>query len=112
MGELSPQPYWGFDDLRHKAETKLLNCFYVQVEVKKEGEHEFYHYSRIWILQGFSFDGFLSALEEGNVLVDFDARTGHNHGRSFGFANTPDHNYTRRYKKYEWDTMTSEAPSP
>jgi hypothetical protein len=33
LGELDPQPYWGFDDLRNKAGTKLLNCFYVQAEV-------------------------------------------------------------------------------
>ncbi len=24
-GELKPQPYWGFDDLEHKAGTRLLN---------------------------------------------------------------------------------------
>jgi len=29
LGELSPQPYWGFDDIGHKAGTKLLNCFYI-----------------------------------------------------------------------------------
>jgi DNA modification methylase len=28
-GELKPQPYWGFDDLEHKAGTRLLNTFYV-----------------------------------------------------------------------------------
>ena len=27
LGELDPQPYWGFDDLAHKAGTKLLNAF-------------------------------------------------------------------------------------
>jgi len=83
LGELSPQPYWGFDDLHHKAGTKLLNCFYVQASVKREGEREFFHYNKVLILQDFSFDGFLTALEEGNVLVDFDARTGHNHGTKF-----------------------------
>ena len=35
------------------------------------------------MLQKFSFDGFLKALESGKVLVDFDARTGHNHGTKF-----------------------------
>jgi hypothetical protein len=50
LNELTPQPYWGFDDLASKARTKLLNCFYVQAEVKKEN---------------------------GNVFIDFDARTGH-----------------------------------
>ncbi|MBM4056436.1 MAG: MvaI/BcnI restriction endonuclease family protein [Planctomycetes bacterium] len=83
LGELNPQPYWGFNDLHHKAGTKLLNCFYIQAQVKKEGHHEFFWYKRILILQGFKFDGFLSALEEGDILIDFDARTGHNHGTKF-----------------------------
>jgi hypothetical protein len=34
LHELDPQPYWGFDDLEHKAGTKLINCFFVQAEVK------------------------------------------------------------------------------
>lgn len=83
LGELNPQPYWGFDDLEHKAGTKLLNAFYVQAEVKKERKKEFYRYSKAIMLQKFSFDGFLRALEEGKILVDFDARTGHNHGTKF-----------------------------
>jgi hypothetical protein len=83
LGELNPQPYWGFDDLEHKVGTKLLNCFYVQAEVKKENGKEFYKYSKVTMLQKFSFDGFLQELENGNILVDFDARTGHNHGTKF-----------------------------
>jgi hypothetical protein len=83
LGELDPQPYWGFDDLEHKAGTKLLNCFYVQAEVKKEDEKEFYKYSKVMMLQKFNFDDFLQELESGNILVDFDARTGHNHGTKF-----------------------------
>lgn len=83
LGELSPQPYWGFDDLASKAGTKLLNCFYVQAEMKKEDGKEFYKYSKVTMLQKFNFDGFLNALEDGNILVDFDARTGHNHGTKF-----------------------------
>lgn len=83
LGELNPQPYWGFDDLRYKAGTKLLNTFYVQAEVMKEGEKEFFHYNRILILQDFSVDNFVTALVEGDVLVDFDARSGHNHGTKF-----------------------------
>lgn len=81
--ELNPQPYWGFDDLANKAGTKLLNCFYVQAEVKIVDGKEFYHYSKVMMLQKFNFDGFLNALEQGNILVDFDARTGHNHGTKF-----------------------------
>ena len=83
LGQLEPQPYWGFDDLSNKAGTKLLNCFYVQAEAKKEGEKEFYKYSKVTMLQKFNFDGFLNQIEKGNILVDFDARTGHNHGTKF-----------------------------
>ena len=83
LSELNPQPYWGFDDLANKAGTKLLNCFYVQAEVKKEDGREFYKYSRVMMLQKFSFSSFLQELENGNILVDFDARTGHNHGTKF-----------------------------
>lgn len=83
VGELDPQPYWGFDDLEHKAGTKLLNAFYVQAEVETVQKKESYHYTKIMMLQKFSFEGFLKALEEGKILVDFDARTGHNHGTKF-----------------------------
>lgn len=83
LKELNPQPYWGFDDLFHKAGTKLINCFYVQAEVKKVEGIEFYHYTDIMMLQNLSIDNFLLALENNDILVDFDARTGHNHGTKF-----------------------------
>ena len=44
---------------------------------------EHYHYTKVMMLQKFSFEGFLKALEEEKILVDFDARTGHNHGTKF-----------------------------
>ncbi len=83
LNELQPQPYWGFDDIASKARTKLLNCFYVQAEVKKESGEEFYRYSKVQMLQNFNFDAFLVGIETGHVLVDFDARSGHNHGTKY-----------------------------
>lgn len=83
LGEINPQPYWGFDDLEHKAGTKLLNCFYVQAEVKVENGIEYYWYTKIMKLRKFSFNKFLEGIEKGYILVDFDARTGHNHGTKF-----------------------------
>lgn len=83
LGELSPQPYWGFEDLFHKAGTKLLNCFYIQAKTKVEGNIEYFLYDKIMMLQSLSLEKFLSAIENGYVLVDFDARTGHNHGTKF-----------------------------
>ena len=83
LGELSPQPYWGFADMEHKAGTKLPNTFYVQAEVKNILGKEHYKYVRVMMLENFNFEGFLRALEKGAILVDFDARTGHNHGTKF-----------------------------
>jgi hypothetical protein len=51
--------------------------------VKKGNGIEYYHYNRVQMLQKFSFEGFLNELEKGNILVDFDARSGHNHGTKF-----------------------------
>jgi hypothetical protein len=82
-GELTPQPYWGFDDLQHKAGTKLHNCFYVQADVKRVAGIEYFWFNKVMMLQKFNFEGFLKAIEDGYVLVDFDARTGHNHGTKF-----------------------------
>lgn len=81
--ELAPQPYWGFDDLEHKVGTKLLNCFFVQAKVKRIGGQEHYHYCSAMMLQGFDFEKFLHGIETGRILVDFDARSGHNHGTKF-----------------------------
>ncbi len=83
LNELDPQPYWGFDDLSNKAGTKLLNCFYVKANVSKINKREHYHYHSVIMLQKFSFNKFLDQLEQGNILIDFDARTGHNHGTKF-----------------------------
>lgn len=83
LDELNPQPYWGFDDLTHKAGTKLLNCFYIQARTKREGKQVFFHYEKIFMLRKFSVKAFIKAIENGYVYVDFDARTGHNHGTKF-----------------------------
>ena len=44
---------------------------------------EYYKYTKVMMLQNFSFEGFIKALEEGKILIDFDARSGHNHGTKF-----------------------------
>lgn len=83
LNELNPQPYWGFNDLYYKGGTKLLNCFYITAKVKKCGKKECYLYDNIKILSKFDKDKFIKGIENGLVLIDFDARTGHNHGTKF-----------------------------
>lgn len=83
LGNLNPEPYWGFDDLRNVIGFKMKNCFYVVADNKIENNHEYFKYVELYILSGFSFTRFLDAIDEGFAYVDFDARTGHNHGTKF-----------------------------
>ena len=80
-------PYWGFDDLFHKAGTKLKNCFYVRADVKREGRgadrKEYFLYNYVLKLSTFDQSKFIDAISEGKIYIDFDARTGHNHGTKF-----------------------------
>ncbi|GIV16904.1 MAG: hypothetical protein KatS3mg022_2339 [Armatimonadota bacterium] len=80
---LNPEPFWAFDDLEPLIAQKLRNCFYVIADSKIENEHEWFRFEELYLLSDFRFDAFLQAIETGDVLVDFDARTRHNHGTKF-----------------------------
>lgn len=80
-------PYWGFDDLFYKAGTKLKNCFYVRADVKNETvdnkRKEFFLYNYVLKLSTLDQERFIQAIRGGKIYIDFDARTGHNHGTKF-----------------------------
>lgn len=80
-------PYWGFDDLFHKAGTKLKNCFYVRADVRSETvdgkRKEYFLYNYVLKLSNFDQENFIQAIRDGKIYIDFDARTGHNHGTKF-----------------------------
>jgi len=67
LGPIDPEPYWGFEDLRYAIGSKIRNCFY----------------ENLLVLSGFSFENLIRSIENGDILIDFDARTGHNHGTKF-----------------------------
>lgn len=79
----APQPYWGFDDLLHKAGTKLHNCFYVKADSKLIDGEEYFHYNEFLMLKKLTIKKLITAIEKDYILIDFDARTGHNHGTKF-----------------------------
>jgi hypothetical protein len=83
LQRLPVNPYWGFSDLTHKAGTKLRNCFFVRADTQKINSVEYFHYNDIYMLSDFSHSKFISAIQSGNIYIDFDARTGHNHGTKF-----------------------------
>jgi len=97
LGPFNPEPYWGFDDLNYVIGTKARNCFYVCAESKVIKGIEYFKYQSLLMLSGFSFDNFISCIERGIILIDFDARTHHNHGVKF------------RIKRDSWKELYSEV---
>lgn len=89
LGELDPAPYWGYDDVFYHIGSKLGSTVLVGADRKSEldsvtGERrEYFYYNSCLMLKSFSIERFLDLLREGAVYVDFDARTGHNHGTKF-----------------------------
>lgn len=84
LNDFNIRPYWGFDDLFHKAGTKLINCFYVRADVKRDlvngYRKEFFLYNYVLKLSNFDQEKFIEAIRNGKLYIDFDARTHHNHG--------------------------------
>jgi hypothetical protein len=83
LGLITPRPYWDFADLEEKLMTKLRNTVYLRAESKIVDGKEFFRYSRAELWENPNFDRFLTAIERGYMLVDFDARTHHNHGTKY-----------------------------
>lgn len=83
INKIEVTPYWGFNDLFAKARTKLLNCFLVIGEQKRINGIKHYHYYKVYKLSNLEFWKFLHAIGRGELQVEFDARTGHNHGAKF-----------------------------
>jgi hypothetical protein len=83
LGELDPQPYWGFEDLTHKIGSKLTNCVYVLVENKRINGIPHLRYCDMYFLSDITSVSVINAITKGILFIDFDARTGHNHGTKF-----------------------------
>ena len=97
LGPFKNEPYWGFEDLKYAVGEKIKNCFYVVADSRLIDGREYFLYKELYLLFGFSFDNFLKCVEDGNILVDFDARTGHNHGTKF------------RMKQGYWNSLYSKV---
>jgi hypothetical protein len=80
LGKIQPEPFWAFDKLEAKARPKLRNSFYVKAKSRIADNKEEFSYESCMMLRNFDFNRFLTAIENGIVLVDFDAKTTHNHG--------------------------------
>ncbi len=83
VGDIHPNPYWTFKDISKKLNNKLKNLMYVKAETKVVSGEEYFKYNEIEAYVDPTIDRFLSLVEDGVIYIDFDARTGHNHGTKF-----------------------------
>ncbi|MCK5615943.1 MvaI/BcnI restriction endonuclease family protein [Candidatus Pacearchaeota archaeon] len=82
-GPMSVVPYWNFDELERKCIGKIKNTVFVIGEARHVNGQEEFKYTKITLLEDFDFRNFIKAIISGHVFIDFDARTGHNHGTKF-----------------------------
>lgn len=80
--------YWDEYTLRQCFDKKLHHVLYVMADYRGRGITEEFWFNEAWLLSGFDFAGFASAVKEGTVLVDI--RIGqypngkpHDHGTGF-----------------------------
>ncbi len=82
-GDIRPNPYWTYKDILKKLGTKLNNLMYVKAETKRIEGEEYFRYREFEAYINPTLERFLSLAEDGAIYVDFDARSGHNHGTKF-----------------------------
>src|SRR5258708_7149463 len=76
-------PKWSFALLKSVIERKINSLISVQTETRMRDGIEEFMYSEAKLLYKVSLDRFLKAIEDGHIFIDFDVRTGHNHGTKF-----------------------------
>ena len=83
-GRSDPIPHWPRDELKRRLEKKRPNTVYVHAVSRKSGSgYEEFRYDQAAVYEGIDWDKIFGGLSSGQVRVDFDARTRHNHGTKF-----------------------------
>jgi len=80
--------YWDEQTLRNSFEKKLHHILYVLADCKGRGKSEEFWFNEAWLLAGFDFAGFASAVKDGTICVDlrigqFPNGRPHDHGTGF-----------------------------
>ncbi len=67
-GDISPNPYWTFEEIETKLKTKLNNLMYVRAETKVENGIEYFRYNEIEAYVDPAIDKFLDLAEQGITM--------------------------------------------
>ena len=83
LDELDPKPHWSFENLHRKVRSKLNKTIYTIADRRRVNGIEQFRYSRFFMLEGVCECRLINCMDNGAIQIDFDARTGHNHGTKF-----------------------------
>ena len=72
--------YYKKDDLVAKLKEKLENTMLATRQTRSNRNQKQYKYIDVFLMSGFRGENLDNLIEDGSLVVDFDARTGHNHG--------------------------------
>ncbi|GHA60287.1 hypothetical protein GCM10008927_27270 [Amylibacter ulvae] len=72
--------FWDESNFIAKCVEKLDNTLFVQCKSKNVGGRMMYMYTEAVLLKGFKPKRLIELFTSGGLFIDFDARTGHNHG--------------------------------
>ena len=75
--------YWDREDLETQLRDKLEKTLFVTCKTKKDGAIRSFFYDNAVLLSGFDKDKIDTLFQSNALVVDFDARTNHNHGTKF-----------------------------
>lgn len=86
--EISLNVYWPYELLKNVFEQKIPALVVVLADTSGYEFDERFHYNEAYFLKGFSFDGFMSAIQSGNIKVDLRMHlkannAPRNHGTAF-----------------------------
>lgn len=81
--DMAHQPYWLLKDIFHKASSKLAHCIYVTANIKTVGSRHYVRYEGFTVFSGLCLDVLPDLLKSRELVVYFNARSGHNHGTQF-----------------------------
>jgi len=81
LDDFATPPYWTFNTLEEKLLTKLHNLVFVKAKTRilPNGIEQF-RYTNLSAYVHPTLNRLLNLFDRGHLYVDFDARTGHNHG--------------------------------
>lgn len=83
LNEFDPKPSWSFENLHKKVRNKLNKTIYAIADRRNYDDIEQFKYSRFFMLEGICENRLINCMDNGAIQIDFDARTGHNHGTKF-----------------------------